>query len=193
MILHKHFDINEKGNLTIGGADAVELAKRFGTPAYIIDENAVRANCREYLRAAKREFGEDALPLYASKALCFTGMYKLAAEEGMGIDCVSGGELYTAKAAGFPAERIYFHGNNKTDADIRDAMDMGVGRFVVDNLEELSAVSAEAGKRGIKQAILLRITPGIDPHTHKAVVTGNIDSKFGSAIATGQAMWNLWR
>ena len=188
MILHKHFDVNEKGNLTIGGADAVELAKRFGTPAYIIDENTVRANCREYLCAAKREFGEDALPLYASKALCFTGMYKLAAEEGMGIDCVSGGELYTAKIAGFPAERIYFHGNNKTDADIRDAMDMGVGRFVVDNIEELYAVSTEAERRGIKQGILLRITPGIDPHTHKAVVTGNIDSKFGSAIATGQAM-----
>jgi diaminopimelate decarboxylase len=168
--------------------DAVELAREFGTPAYIIDENVIRANCREYLNAARREFGEDALPLYASKALCFTGIYKLAAEEGMGIDCVSGGELYTAKRAGFPAERIYFHGNNKTDRDIKDAMDMGVGRFVVDNLEELYAVSQEAQKRGIRQGILLRITPGIDPHTHKAVVTGNIDSKFGSAIATGQAM-----
>lgn len=168
--------------------DAVELAREFGTPAYIIDENVIRANCREYLNAARREFGEDALPLYASKALCFTGIYKLAAEEGMGIDCVSGGELYTAKRAGFPAERIYFHGNNKTDRDIKDAMDMGVGRFVVDNLDELYAVSSEAQKRGIRQGILLRITPGIDPHTHKAVVTGNIDSKFGSAIATGQAM-----
>ena len=188
MILHKHFDTNEKGHLTIGGMDAVELAREFGTPAYIIDENVIRANCREYLNAARREFGEDALPLYASKALCFTGIYKLAAEEGMGIDCVSGGELYTAKRAGFPAERIYFHGNNKTDRDIKDAMDMGVGRFVVDNLDELYAVSSEAQKRGIRQGILLRITPGIDPHTHKAVVTGNIDSKFGSAIATGQAM-----
>ena len=188
MILHKHFDTNEKGHLTIGGMDAVELAERFGTPAYVIDESVIRANCREYLTTARREFGEDALPLYASKALCFTGIYKLAAEEGMGIDCVSGGELYTAKCAGFPAERIYFHGNNKTDRDIKDAMDMGVGRFVVDNLEELYAVSQEAQKRGMRQGILLRITPGIDPHTHKAVVTGNIDSKFGSAIATGQAM-----
>lgn len=188
MILHKHFDVNEKGHLTIGGMDAVELAERFGTPAYILDENVIRANCREYLTAARREFGEDALPLYASKALCFTGIYKLAAEEGMGIDCVSGGELFTAKQAGFPAERIYFHGNNKTDRDIRDAIDMGVGRFVVDNPDELRALSKEASKRGIRQGILLRITPGIDPHTHKAVVTGNIDSKFGSAIATGQAM-----
>ena len=188
MIIHNHFDVNEKGNLTIGGADAVELAKQFGTPAYIIDENVVRENCRKYLRAAKCHFGADALPLYASKALCFTGIYKLAAEEGMGIDCVSGGELFTAKRAGFPAERIYFHGNNKTDRDIKDAMDMGVGRFVVDNLDELDAVSAEASARGITQGILLRITPGIDPHTHRAVMTGNIDSKFGSAIATGQAM-----
>lgn len=188
MIIHSHFDVNEKGHLTIGGADAVELAREFGTPAYILDENVIRANCRSYLTAAKREFGQDALPLYASKALCFTGIYKIAAEEGMGVDCVSGGELYTAKAAGFPAERIYFHGNNKTDRDIRDAMDMGVGRFVVDNLDELSAVSAEATRRGITQGILLRITPGIDPHTHKAIVTGNVDSKFGSAIVTGQAM-----
>ena len=188
MILHKHFDINEKGHLTIGGMDAVELAREFGTPAYILDENVIRANCREYLCAARREFGEDALPLYASKALCFTGIYKLAAEEGMGVDCVSGGELYTAAKAGFPAERIYFHGNNKTDSDISQAMDMGVGRFVVDNIEELCAVAAEAEKRGVIQGILLRITPGIDPHTHKAVVTGNVDSKFGSAIVTGQAM-----
>ena len=188
MIIHSHFDTNEKGHLTIGGADAVELAREFGTPAYILDENVIRENCRKYLRAAKREFGADALPLYASKALCFTGIYKLAAEEGMGVDCVSGGELYTAKAAGFPAERIYFHGNNKTDRDICDAMDMGVGRFVVDNAEELEALSKEAVRRGITQDILLRITPGIDPHTHKAIVTGNVDSKFGSAIVTGQAM-----
>ena len=188
MILHKHFDVNEEGHLTIGGMDAVALAREFGTPAYILDENVIRANCREYLSAARREFGEDALPLYASKALCFTGIYRLAAEEGMGVDCVSGGELYTAAKAGFPADRIYFHGNNKTDRDIAQAMDMGVGRFVVDNIEELCALADEAEKRGIVQGILLRITPGIDPHTHKAVVTGNVDSKFGSAIVTGQAM-----
>ena len=188
MILYPHFDINEKGHLTIGGADAIELAKEFGTPAYIIDENVVRARCREYLSAAAKSFGADALPLYASKALCFTEMYRIAKEEGMGIDCVSSGELYTAQRAGFPAERIYFHGNNKTDFDISFAMDMGVGRIVVDNLDELAAVSAEASRRGITQGILLRITPGIDPHTHRAVVTGNVDSKFGSAIATGQAL-----
>ncbi|MBQ8849242.1 MAG: diaminopimelate decarboxylase [Clostridia bacterium] len=188
MILHDHFNVNEKGHLTIGGMDAVELAKEFGTPTYIIDENVIRANCRAYRNAAIKYFGADALPLYASKALCFTGIYKIAAEEGMGIDCVSGGELYTAKRAGFPAERIYFHGNNKTDRDICDAMDIGVGTFVVDNFDELCAVSAEAQRRGITQRILLRITPGIDPHTHKAISTGSVDSKFGTAIETGQAM-----
>ncbi len=188
MILHKNFDINEKGHLTIGGADAVELAKEFGTPAYILDENVIRENCRTYLSAAKKHFGEDSLPLYASKALCFTGIYKLVAEEGLGVDCVSSGEIYTAARAGFPTEKIYFHGNNKTDADLRFALDNGVGTIVVDNNEELEALSKEAQKRNITQRILLRITPGIDPHTHRAVITGNVDSKFGSAIVTGQAM-----
>ncbi|MBQ8140255.1 MAG: diaminopimelate decarboxylase [Clostridia bacterium] len=188
MIIHENFDVNEKGHLTIGDADAVELAEKFGTPAYILDENTIRKNCRTYLRAATEYFGADALPLYASKALCFTGIYKIAAEEGLGVDCVSGGEIFTAKKAGFPAEKIYFHGNNKTNRDIKDALDAGVGTFVVDNEDELEALSAEAVRRGITQRILLRITPGIDPHTHRAVVTGNVDSKFGSAIVTGQAM-----
>ena len=188
MFVHPHFDTNAEGHLTIGGADAVELAKTYGTPAYILDENVIRQNCRTYKEAAAKYFDADALPLYASKALCFTGIYRIAAEEGLGVDCVSGGELYTAKRAGFPAERIYFHGNNKTDRDIADAMDMGVGTFVVDNHEELNALSAEAVRRGKTQRILLRITPGIDPHTHRAIMTGNVDSKFGSAIVTGQAM-----
>ncbi|MBR2354093.1 MAG: diaminopimelate decarboxylase [Clostridia bacterium] len=188
MIVHSHFDINDRDHLTIGGADAVDLANTYGTPAYILDENVIRENCRIYKKAAAESFGADALPLYASKALCFTAIYRIAAEEGLGVDCVSGGELYTAKKAGFPAERIYFHGNNKTDLDIADAMDMGVGTFVVDNFDELSALSAEAVRRGITQRILLRITPGIDPHTHRAIMTGNVDSKFGSAIVTGQAM-----
>lgn len=188
MILHSNFDINSQGHLTVGGADTVELAQKYGTPLYVLDENCIRHQCRTYMDAAHKYFGADALPLYASKALCFTEMYRIAAEEGMGVDCVSGGELYTAKRAGFPAERIYFHGNNKTDRDIADAMDMGVGTFVVDNCDELLAISREATSRGTEQKILLRITPGIDPHTHKAISTGNIDSKFGSAISTGQAM-----
>ncbi len=188
MILYPHLSTNEKGHLTIGGLDTVDLAREFGTPAYIIDENVIRQNMRTYLTAAEAHFGIGALPLFASKSLCFKEIYKIAAEEGLGIDCVSGGELYTARAAGFPAEKIYFHGNNKTDRDISDAMDMGVGRFVVDNFDELCAVSMAAVRRGMTQKILLRITPGIDPHTHKAINTGSVDSKFGSAIETGQAM-----
>jgi len=188
MILHDHFDINNEGHLTIGGLDTVELAKEFGTPAYIMDENVLRKMCRTYREAAIAAFGKDALPLYASKAFSCREVYRIAAEEGLGVDCVSGGEIFTAVSAGFPAERIYFHGNNKTDRDIADAMDAHVGTFVVDNCDELRAVSREACRRGITQRILLRISPGIDPHTHRAIVTGSVDSKFGSAIETGQAM-----
>ena len=187
-LLYNHLSVNTDGHLAIGGLDTLELAREFGTPAYVMDEDAIRAQMRTYLNAAHSYFGADALPLYASKALCFAGIYRIAAEEGMGVDCVSGGELYTAKVAGFPAEHIYFHGNNKTERDIDDAMDMGVGTFVVDNTDELESLEAHAAKRGITQRILLRITPGIDPHTHKAIVTGSVDSKFGSAIETGQAM-----
>ena len=188
MILYPHLSTNQKGHLTIGGLDTIELAREFGTPAYIMDEEVIRQNMREYRSAAQKYFGANALPLFASKSLCFAKIYKIAAEEGLGVDCVSGGELYTAKTAGFPADRIYFHGNNKTDRDITDAMDMGVGTFVVDNKDELFAVNAEAKRRNIRQNILLRITPGIDPHTHKAIMTGSVDSKFGNAIETGQAM-----
>ena len=188
MILYPHLDTNAAGHLTIGGMDTVALAREFGTPAYIMDEDAIRTQCRTYLTAARTHFGPDALPLYASKALCFTGIYKLVAEEGLGVDCVSGGELYTALHAGFPAERIYFHGNNKTDADLAMALDMGVGTVVCDNEDELDALDALARAKGKVQRILLRITPGIDPHTHRAIQTGNVDSKFGRAIATGQAL-----
>ncbi len=187
-LLYKHLSVNAAGHLAIGGVDTVELAKTYGTPAYIMDEEAIRSQMRTYLSAAHTYFGADALPLYASKALCFAGIYRIAAEEGMGVDCVSGGELYTMRMAGFPAERIYFHGNNKTERDIEDAMDMGVGTFVVDNMDELLSVEAHAAACDKIQRILLRITPGIDPHTHKAISTGSVDSKFGSAIETGQAM-----
>ena len=188
MILYPHLDLNKEGHLTIGGLDTVALAHKFGTPAYIMDEDAIRAQCRTYLAACRANFGADALPAFASKSLSFTEIYRIMAEEGMGIDCVSGGELYTAKKAGFPAERIYFHGNNKTARDLTDALEMGVGTVVVDNEAELSLLGALAASRGITQSILLRITPGIDPHTHRAIQTGNVDSKFGNAIQTGQAM-----
>ena len=188
MILHPHLEVNKEGHLTIGGLDTVALARKFGTPAYIMDEDVIRAQCRTYLAACRRHFGADALPAFASKALSFTEIYRIMADEGMGIDCVSGGELYIASKAGFPAARIYFHGNNKTERDLNDALDMGVGTIVVDNEDELAMLGALATARGITQKILLRITPGIDPHTHRAIQTGNVDSKFGNAIQTGQAM-----
>lgn len=188
MILHKSFDINAAGHLTIGGCDAIELAKEFGTPAYILDENAIRENCRIYKKALTEHFGSESLPLYASKALSFKEIYRIAASEGIGADCASPGELYTAASVDFPMEKVYFHGNNKTDYDIEMAINLGVGRIVCDNLEELYAIDALASANGKKPKILIRITPGIDPHTHKKIITGNVDSKFGSAVVTGQAL-----
>lgn len=180
--------VNECGHLTIAGKDAVRLAQTYGTALFVMNVDRFRENCRVYTQTMKECFGSEAMPLLASKALCFTGIYQLAVECGLGTDLVSPGELYTAVKAEFPMEKAYFHGNNKTDADIAYAMDQRVGTFIVDNMEELTAVSEQASSRGQRQKILLRITPGIDPHTHKAVVTGSVDSKFGQAIATGQAL-----
>lgn len=186
MILHKSFDISN-GHLTIDGLDAVELAKEFGTPAIFISEDAIRGMCRMYRDAFSRYFGEGASPIYAGKALCFKRLYEIMAEENMKADCVSSGELATANAAGFPMEMAFFHGNNKTDFDLEYAVKLGVGHIVVDSFDELMALDEIAEEAGVCQKILLRITPGIDPHTHKKIMTGNVDSKFGSAIVTGDA------
>ena len=183
----ENLSINEKGNLCIGGMDTVELAKKHGTPLYVMDEDRIRERCRTYMTAMKEAFGDSALPLYAGKAAAFRHIYRVMKEENMGIDVVSSGEIYSAASVNFPMERAYFHGNNKTDADIAYAMEHGVGTFVVDNNEELYAVDRIAGERGINQKILIRITPGIDPHTYEAVSTGKVDSKFGNAIETGAA------
>ncbi len=187
-MLHPCLDINSENHLTIGGVDAVEIAKTYGTPVYVMDEQTIRNNCREYRNALERNFGKGSMPLYASKAFSCKRVYEIVAEEGIGVDVVSGGELYTAYKAGFPMENVYFHGNNKTEKDIELAIDCKIGYFVVDNTDELISLNDIAAKRGITQKILLRITPGIDPHTHKAIVTGSVDSKFGTAIETGQAL-----
>ena len=176
------------GALRFAGQSVSALADHYGTPLYLMDEARIRQNCRMYKDAFRAAFGERALPLYASKACAFKAMYRITAEEGMGVDCVSCGEIHTALEAGFPAERIWFHGDGKTDADIRYALDHGVGCFVVDGFEELDTLNAEAGKRGLRQRILLRVTPGIDPHTYEAVNTGRVDVKFGVPIGTGQAL-----
>ncbi len=186
-MLYSNLTVNGQGHLAIAGYDTVELAKKYGTALFVLDEDKLRENCALYVNSMKKYFGENAMPLYASKALCFTGIYRIVAECGMGTDIVSAGELYTAIRAGFPLENAFFHGNNKTDTDIEYAIENGLGFFVVDNEEELHAISEIASAHGITQKILLRITPGIDPHTHKAIMTGSVDSKFGSAIETGRA------
>ncbi len=179
--------VNQKGHLTFCGHDTLALAKQYGTPLYVMDEDRIRENCRRYVQAMKEHFGPEALPLYASKAASFKRIYQIVKEEGLGVDVVSPGEIYTAALAGFPLEKAYFHSNNKTDEDIAFAMDHKVGYFVVDCQEELDAIEKEAASRGLRQKVLLRLTPGIDPHTYEAVNTGMVDSKFGSAIETGQA------
>ena len=175
------------GELCFAGMPLSNLARQYGTPLYLYDEERVRHNCRTYLEAVREGFGDDARVMYASKAASFKRLYEIIKEEGLGVDVVSCGEIYTADLAGFPLEDAYFHSNNKTDADIEFAIEKGVGYFVVDNAEELFAIEEFAEKHGIKQKIMLRITPGIDPHTYAAVATGKVDSKFGSAIETGQA------
>ena len=183
-----NLSVGANGHLFFAGQDTVELAKKYGTPVYLMDEDKIREKCRAYKNAFQKNFGDKAVPLYASKANCFKRLYEIMTEEGMGIDVVSSGEIYTAVAAGFDMSMAYFHSNNKTDWDIAYAMDNGVGYFVADNYEEVDAVEKEAAKRGIRQKILLRLTPGIDPHTYEANATGRIDSKFGTAIETGQAL-----
>lgn len=186
-MLHSNLGTNELGHLTFAGADTVKLAKEYGTALIALDEARIRENMRMYTVAMNENFGSTSHPLLASKAFCCKEIYRIAASEGMYTDIVSSGELYTAKAAGFPMERAYFHGNNKTDADIELAIDFGIGYFIVDNREELCAVNTYAEKKGIRQKILLRLSPGIDPHTHAKISTGKVDSKFGTAIETGQA------
>ena len=186
-IIHENVTVGENGHLYFAGVDTVTLAEKYGTPAIFIDEDRVRARMREYKNALEAHFGAGSMPLFASKALSFKALYRIAADEGIGTDIVSPGELYTAVSAGFPMERAFFHGNNKTEADIRYAIESGLGYFVVDNMEELDTVSEIASEMGIRQKILLRITPGIDPHTHQKISTGGVDSKFGSAIETGLA------
>lgn len=185
--LYENLSANDQGHLTMAGQDVTTLAEQFGTPLLLMDENVIRMRCRTYLAAMRESFSAGSLPLYASKALSCKAMYRIMKEEGMGVDVSSPGELYTALKAGFPMERVYFHGNNKTDADIRMGIENRIGCFICDNADELTVINEEAGRHGVKQNVLLRVTPGIDPHTHEKINTGRIDSKFGAAIETGQA------
>ena len=182
-----HSSANSKGHLTVGGCDTVALAKRFGTPLYVIDEDAVRRACRAYVE----EFGArypDVRVIYASKALMVKAIALLVMEEGLSLDVCSGGELYTAISAGCPADHIYFHGNSKTAAEIAFALSVGVFRFVVDSLDELYVIDRLARSKGLVANVMLRLTPGIEAHTHEYIKTGQIDSKFGIVIPNGDAL-----
>ena len=192
MILYDNFQVNSKGHLEIGGCDSVELVEKYGTPLYVLDENQIRKNCRAYKNAVKKYLGENGGNggdiAFASKALSFKGIYRIIADEDLCADIVSPGELATLKAAGFPLEKGYFHGNNKTDSDIEYGLQNNIGTFVVDNLEEIDALNRLCEKYNKTQKILLRVSPGIEVDTFKEVITGGTDSKFGIAIETGQAL-----
>jgi len=179
-------EINDLGHLVVGGCDFVDLAKEFDTPLYVYDEETLSGRCREFL-SEFRSRHSDTVVIYACKAYINPAIACLFMEEGLGLDVVSGGELTVARKVGFPSEKIYFHGNNKSANELKLALTMNVGRVIVDNsheLEVLNRLSAEVGK---VQDILLRVSPGIDPHTHSHLTTGILDSKFGFSIETGQA------
>lgn len=187
MLLTDNLNI-ENGHLTVGGVDTVYLAKKYGTPLYVMDKDLMAKTAREYKGAIERAYGEgNGRILYASKAFCCLESCRFAKEEGLGLDVVSGGELYTALKAGFPAELICFHGNNKTDAELKMAVLNGVGHVIVDNMLELERLNAFALEADKRVKIMFRIKPGIDAHTHDYVRTGSIDSKFGFALENGEA------
>ncbi|MDR2933091.1 MAG: diaminopimelate decarboxylase [Oscillospiraceae bacterium] len=187
MFVSDCLSVSETGHLTIGGRDTIELAASFGTPLYVMDEEQIRSACRRYKASIDENYGGRGLVTYASKAFSCKEMCRIIADEGMGLDVVSGGELHTALSAGFPAGRIFFHGNNKTPEELAFALRENVGRIVVDNIYELELLSQMAKGTGKTAAISFRIKPGVDAHTHDFVKTGSIDSKFGLALETGEA------
>ncbi len=178
---------NHRGHLEIGGCDVVELAAEFGTPAYIYAEADLRVRADAYL-AAFSSRTDNFEVLFASKAAPIRAIYEIAREQGLSVDVASGGELHTALAAGFDPERIYLHGNNKTEAELRYAFEVGVGHLILDSFDEIERASAllrAVGKQG--QRVMLRLTPGIKPSTHSYIQTGQLDSKFGFGLADGLA------
>lgn len=179
--------INEKGHLEIGGADCVALAEQFSTPLYVFDEAYIRRMMRIYQDTINTEYQGKGLVLYASKAFSCEAVYSIARSEGIGVDVVSGGELYTALCAGFPADKITMHGNNKLPYEIEQALDARIGMIVVDSHSEADFIEREAEKRGVVQNVLIRINPGVEAHTHAYVQTATPDSKFGFSVANGAA------
>lgn len=187
MFVSENLSVNEKGHLAVGGIDTVELADQYGTPLYVMDEDLIRDTVRRFKASIDKYYGGAGLVCYASKAFCCKAMCRIMKGEGIGLDVVSGGELYTAASVDFPMENVCFHGNNKTDEELSLALEKKVGRIIVDNIYELERLDKLAEKAGVTASIMYRIKPGIDAHTHDFVKTGQIDSKFGFALETGEA------
>ena len=178
--------IDGEGHLVLGGCDAVQLAREFGTPLYVFDEETLRGQCRAFRDAFSSRYPESEV-VYAAKAYLGRALAGIIAQEGLGLDVVSGGELYIARSVSFPPERIYFHGNNKSEEELGEALDCGVGRVIIDNLHEMRLLDGLAQARKVRQRVLLRLSPGIDPHTHAYTTTGTLENKFGIPLPTGQA------
>lgn len=187
MLVSENLSVGKNGHLNIGGVDAVEIAKEYGTPVYVMDEDLIRKNCRDFRESIEKFYGGKGLVCYASKAFACKEMYRVVESEGCGADVVSGGEIYTAVKAGVSPEKLVFHGNNKTDEEIAMALEYNIGRIVVDNIYELKKIDTLAKSQNKTANIMLRIKPGIDAHTHNFIKTGQIDSKFGFALETGEA------
>lgn len=184
--------VNERGHLEIGGCDTVDLANQFGTPLYVFDEAAIRANARAYRDAFARRYPQVQIE-YAGKAFLCLAMARLVHEEGLHLDVASAGELYTALQAGIPASQLVLHGNNKSADELSMALEAGVGRIVVDNLYELELLEELTALQRRPQEVLLRVAPGVDPHTHRRIRTGQSDTKFGLNIASGAALEGVKR
>lgn len=186
MVFNKYLTVNSKGHLCFEGCDTTKLAEKYGTPLYVMSETTIRDNCRMFTKAFDGYSG-GGMPLFASKSFMCLEMCRIAAQEGLGLDVVSGGELFTAIKAGFPMERVYFHGNNKTEQELKMALLNDVHCIVLDNIEELNMLSELASDEGKIAKVSFRIKPGVDAHTHEFIRTGQIDSKFGFALETGEA------
>lgn len=184
----KTLKANAAGHLEIGGCDTLELASEFGTPLYVYDEDYIRTMMRVFKNTIIREYGGHGNVLYASKAFSCLAMYCIAKQEGIGCDAVSGGELYTALKAGFNAADIYVHGNNKTREELIQAVEAGVGGIVIDSYREAALLDEIAAERNVRQAVLIRVNPGVEAHTHAFVQTARTDSKFGFSIRDNTAL-----
>jgi len=183
--------VNDSGHLEIGGVDSLNLVREYGTPLYVLDEALFRKNCQQFKQAFEK--AGDNLVIYAGKALCTQAICLMVKEEGLGLDVVSGGELYTALSVNFPVENIFFHGNNKSREELQMAVENRVGTIVVDNFHEMGLLNEICAAYNYRQKVLLRISPGIEAHTHEYIKTGQIDSKFGFVLPNGQALEAVWK